>query len=84
MEPLTYVMALMGCADGGGACTEVRLSEYLFRNRQQCERATEQVLTSSTDIGYPTIGARCVSASHYAASNGKARATLARLQPYSG
>ncbi|MBY8825375.1 hypothetical protein [Sphingomonas colocasiae] len=84
MEALTYVMAILGCADGGGACTEVRLSRYRFADRAQCERAIAPILSGSTDVSYPTIAARCISERHYAAHNGTAatRATLASLQRF--
>ena len=84
MEAFTFVMALMGCGDGGGACAEVRLSDYSFRDRAQCERAVEAVLTTSTDIGYPTIAARCMSVRQYSASRDgtTVRAALANLQRF--
>lgn len=84
MEALTYVMAILGCADGGSACTEVRLSSYRYVNRAQCERAIVPILSGSTDIGYPTIAARCVSERHYVARNGTraTRAALAALQRF--
>ena len=84
MEALTYVMAILGCADDGGACAEVRLSRYRFENRAQCERAITPILTGSTDVSYPTIAARCVSERRYAAQNRTpaVRATLAGLRHF--
>lgn len=84
MESLAFVMALMGCSDGGGACTEVRLSDYAFKSRAQCEHAVELVLNRSTDIDYPSISARCMTARQYAANRDapQARAVLANLQAF--
>jgi hypothetical protein len=84
MDALTYVMAILGCADGGGACTEVRLSNYRYENRAQCERAITPILTGSTDVGYPTIAARCVSERQYVAQRGTraTRTVLAGLQRF--
>lgn len=85
MEPLTYVMAILGCADGGNACTEVRLSEFRYLNKAQCERAIDVILPDSTDVSYPTIAARCLSERNYAAARGaKARAALATLRTFPG
>jgi hypothetical protein len=85
MEPLTYVMAILGCADGGGTCTEVRLAQFRFQDKVQCERAIDAILPDSTDVNYPTIAARCLSERHYAAARGaKARATLATLRTFPG
>jgi hypothetical protein len=84
MDALTYVMAILGCADGGGACTEVRLSNYRYENRAQCERAITPILTGSTDVGYPTIAARCVAERQYVAQRGThaTRTVLAGLQRF--
>jgi hypothetical protein len=86
MDALTYVMAILGCADGSSACTEVRLSSYRYENRAQCERAITPILTGSTDIGYPTIAARCVSERQYIARRGvhATRTALAALQRFPG
>lgn len=82
MEPLLYVMAILGCADGATACTEARLAGYRFENKQQCERAIEDQLMAATDLSFPTISARCVSERQYIAQTrnpGKARTFLAGL-----
>jgi hypothetical protein len=84
MTALTFVMAILGCADGGGACTEVRLSSYRYENRAQCEAAITPILTGSTDVGYPTIAARCVSERQYVTQRGPhaTRTALAALRSY--
>lgn len=82
MEPLIYVMAILGCADGASDCSEMRLAGYRFESRAQCERAIEDQLLGATDLSFPTIAARCVTERQYIAAQrepAKARLRLARL-----
>lgn len=83
MEPLFYVMAILGCADGATQCQESRLAAVRFESRAQCEAAIEVQLSGATDIGFPTIAARCVSGKQYVAQSSsprEARLKLASLQ----
>lgn len=84
MSALFYVMAVFGCGDGAAQCVEARLAGRRFETQAACERALEEVLTSSTDVDAPSISARCMSAKAYvAAQTDKRRATLklAALSP---
>ena len=59
MEPLIYVMAIMGCADGGAMCSEARRVETRYATLAECQAATEAQLIANSDIDYPTIMAAC-------------------------
>jgi len=59
MEPLFYVMAIMGCADGNVQCTEARVVPVRYESMAQCRAALPTQLARNTDIDYPMIGAAC-------------------------
>lgn len=59
MGPVSYVIAIMGCADGGAACQQVAVAPSRFESAAACEAATGNVLSSGTEFDFPTIVARC-------------------------
>jgi hypothetical protein len=59
MEPLYYVMAIMGCADGGDACQQARIEPVRYQSAVACQAAMANVLQRHTDLAYPTITAAC-------------------------
>jgi hypothetical protein len=59
MEPIFYVMAILGCGDGSAACTEARLEPARYSTVAQCRAALPQALARNTDLAYPTIAANC-------------------------
>ena len=59
MEPLFYVMAIMGCADGNVQCTEARIVPTRYQSMAQCRAALPDQLARTTDVPYPMIGAAC-------------------------
>lgn len=59
MEPLFYVMAILGCADGSAGCSEQRLVPARFATIQQCQAAMPAQLLANTDIDYPVVSAAC-------------------------
>lgn len=59
MGPVSYVIAILGCADGGAACQQVALAPARYESAAACEAATGNVLAGSTDFDFPTIVARC-------------------------
>ena len=59
MGPLVYVMAIMGCGDGGYQCTEVRLVETRFETMAQCQQAAQAQLIRNGDLEYPELLASC-------------------------
>lgn len=79
MDALFYVMAVFGCADGGSQCQEARLASQRFSTQDQCERAADDVLMRSTDVGAPTIVARCMTNLRYVSMQTDERAARLRL-----
>jgi hypothetical protein len=59
MGPISYVIAIMGCADGGAACQQVSVAPSRYESAAACQAATGDVLAGSTDFDFPTIVARC-------------------------
>jgi hypothetical protein len=59
MGPVTFVIAIMGCADGGAACSQVAQAPARYESAEACQAATAGVLASSTDFDFPTLVARC-------------------------
>lgn len=59
MEPLVYVMAIVGCADSGAACSEERMVERRYVSAAECNAATEEQLILNSDIEFPVIRAQC-------------------------
>lgn len=67
MGPVTYLIAIMGCADGGTACQQVAVAPSRYESASACEAATAGILADSTDFDFPTLVARCRSAKSPAA-----------------
>lgn len=59
MGPVTFVIAIMGCADGGASCQQVAQPPVRYESAASCEAATAGVLAQSTDFDFPTLIARC-------------------------
>ena len=59
MEPVFYVMAILGCGDGSSQCTEARLEPARYQTVQQCQAQLPAALARNTDLSFPTISATC-------------------------
>ena len=59
MEPVLFVMAIMGCGESDAACREVRIDQSRYRSEASCMAATEAALMRNDDLAFPTIVARC-------------------------
>jgi hypothetical protein len=59
MEPLIYVMAILGCGESDAPCREVRLADARYRSEAECVAATESQLLRHDDLPFPTIVAQC-------------------------
>lgn len=60
MEPIFFVMAILGCDDGGMACRQERLEPARYESVEKCEAAMQGVLSRNTDLDYPVVGASCM------------------------
>ena len=59
MEPVFYVMAILGCGDGSTQCTQARLEPAHYASAQQCQAALPAALARNSDLSFPTIAASC-------------------------
>ena len=59
MGPAIFVIAILGCADGGSACTPVTTLQTHYATEAQCVAATGAALIENSDFDYPTLVARC-------------------------
>jgi hypothetical protein len=59
MDPLFYVMAIMGCGDGSTACQQARVEQVQYRSIGECQRAMPAALARNSDIDYPVVSAAC-------------------------
>lgn len=69
MGPFIYVMAIMGCGDGGYQCTEARIVETRYETMTQCQQAAEAQLIKNGDLEFPELMATCRSATNQIALN---------------
>ena len=59
MDATYFVIAILGCADGGSACTPVTTLQTHYATEAQCSAATAAALEKNTDFDFPTLVARC-------------------------
>ncbi len=74
-----FVIAILGCADGGSQCTPVATLQTRYASEAQCTAATGAALEANSDFDYPTLLARCTTGAARAA----AEAETARAIPAS-
>ena len=63
MGPAYFVIAILGCADGGTGCTPVATLPSRYASEEQCTAATGAALIENSNFDYPTLLARCRRAS---------------------
>lgn len=59
MGPAFYVMAILGCGDGGVMCRDARLLEARYVSADACAVAMAAMLTANSDLPFPTLVAEC-------------------------
>ena len=59
MHPIFYVIAIMGCSDGGQACRQQRVEPIRYETPAACQAAMPAALERNTDLDYPTIQVAC-------------------------
>ena len=59
MGPVTFVIAILGCADGGSSCTPVATLPARYATAGQCSAATSRALEEHNNFDFPTLVARC-------------------------
>jgi hypothetical protein len=63
VEPVLYIMAILGCADSETQCEPVRTAPAIYATADACAGAEAQVLTASSDVPYPVVMTQCRPAS---------------------
>lgn len=59
MDTVFYVIAILGCGDGGGGCEQARAAPTRYESAAQCRAAANAVLMANTDLDYPVLRADC-------------------------
>ncbi|WP_165357307.1 hypothetical protein [Sphingosinicella sp. CPCC 101087] len=59
MEPLIYVMAILGCGESDAPCREVTVAEARYESEAACVAATEAELLRRDDLLFPSVVAQC-------------------------
>lgn len=59
MEPVYFVLAIMGCGDGQAACQEQRVEPVRYETAAECRAAMPIALQRHTDIDFPVVSAAC-------------------------
>lgn len=59
MGPVSYIIAILGCADGSAACQPVATAPARYESQEACSAATGAALAANTDFDFPTIVAEC-------------------------
>jgi hypothetical protein len=62
MEPLTFIIAILGCGEGDAPCRQVRTLEARYESQAACTAATEAAVVRNVDVDYPVVAAQCVAA----------------------
>ncbi len=59
MGPAYFVIAILGCADGGTACTPVTTLQTRYATEAECTAASGAALIENSQLDFPTLLARC-------------------------
>ena len=59
MGPVSYFIAILGCADGGASCQTVATLASRYENAAQCAAARNSALENNSDLDFPTLIAHC-------------------------
>jgi hypothetical protein len=59
MGPVTYVIAILGCADGSAACAPVATVPAHYASQEACTAASGDALMTHSDLDFPTLRAEC-------------------------
>ena len=59
MEPVFFVMAILGCGDGQAQCSEARVEPVRYQSAAQCQAALPTALARHTDLDFPVVSGAC-------------------------
>jgi hypothetical protein len=69
-----FVIAILGCADGGTSCTAVATLPAHYATVDECSAAAAPALEANNNFDFPTLLARCRPASRASADAVRERA----------
>ena len=73
MGPAYYVIAILGCADGGAQCTPVATVPTRYESQASCAAGTADALVANSDLDFPTLLAECRASHRKAAGSDEQR-----------
>jgi len=59
MEPVFFVLAIMGCGDTASECREVRTERARYATEAQCRADLIPALARNTDLSFPELAGDC-------------------------
>jgi len=59
MGPGYFVIAILGCADGGSSCAPVATLQTHYSTVAECSAASGAALQENSNFDFPTLLARC-------------------------
>ncbi len=78
MEPVYFVMAILGCGDDGGQCSRQRVEPVRYASAIECQAAMPEALARNTDLNYPVLSAACERRGEQIAGTGPSRSPAPR------
>ncbi len=76
MGPAYFVIAIMGCGDGGVGCRTVATPATHYASEQACLAARAGTLMANNDLDFPMLVAECLPIARKASSAEPASAPL--------
>lgn len=68
MDPVAFIIAIVGCGEGDATCEPIRRLEPLYASEAACADATETALMRHGEADYPVVVAHCLPAETSAAA----------------
>ncbi|HEY0111857.1 MAG TPA: hypothetical protein VGB59_01760 [Allosphingosinicella sp.] len=62
MEPIYFIIAILGCGEAEASCEAVKTLETRYESQAACSAATEAAVTRNSDVDFPVVVAQCVAA----------------------
>ena len=59
MGPAIYVMAILGCGEGGDVCEPVATAPVRYESEAACNAATASMIERHSDALFPVVVAEC-------------------------
>lgn len=59
MQPVFYILAIMGCGDGNEPCTPARVEPGRYATAAQCRAELPAALARNSDLSFPVLSADC-------------------------